>query len=305
MRQCVYSLLLAGWVVLALAVTPGAAYDQPKVNLGLTSFMDGGPPAGPGFYFAEYIEFYTSDKLVDIATGESGAQLKMWASVNQFLYQSDTPVLFGGKWGLDVIVPVAGIDVDHTVLAENSGMGDLLVGPYVQWDPIMGAKGPVFMHRIELQTIFPTGAYDRDKALNAGSNFFSVDPYWAGTFWILPELTASWRVHYLWNGKNNDPNPLYDDTQAGQAVHANFAASYELLPKQLRVGINGYYFKQVTDSEVNGDTVPGREQVLGLGPGALYSFSQNDHLFFNAYFESQVKNRPEGERFVLRFVHHF
>jgi hypothetical protein len=307
MKQSQYSSLIACLVLLPLLATPAAAYDQPTVNLGLTSFLDGGPPAGPGFYFAEYIQYYTSDKMVD---GPPDSKLNAWASVNQFIYQSDQPVLFGGKWGLDVIVPIAAIDMDSAALLDNgTGLGDLLVGPYLQWDPIMGANGPLFMHRIELQNIFPTGKYDKDKNLNPGSNFYSFNPYWAATYWVLPELTVSGRLHYLWNAKNDDPFQAVpgvpDDTQAGQAVHANFAASYELLPKQLRVGINGYYFKQVTRSETDGRGGPGMEQVLGLGPGALWSFSQNCHLFFNTYFESNVKNRPEGERFVLRFVHHF
>ena len=37
----------------------------------------------------------------------------------------------------------------------------------------------------------------------------------------------------------------------------------------------------------------------------LYHISKDDHLFFNTYFESQVENRTEGKRFVLRYVHHF
>jgi hypothetical protein len=135
-----------------------------------------------------------------------------------------------------------------------------------------------------------------------------LDPYWAGTVFIMPEWTASWRLHYLWNGKNEDPFAAYkaNNTQAGQAMHLNFASEYEVVPKHLRVGLNGYYLKQFTNAEIDGNGVPGsREQVLGLGPGALYSFSQNDHLFLNIYFETAVENRPEGSRVNVRWTHHF
>jgi hypothetical protein len=286
-------------LVLALLLTPSAwAYQQPFLNLGLTSFMDGAPPAGPGFYFTEYVMYWTANKLPD-----SGAptphQLDLWASLNQFIYQSNTPVLFGGKWGLDVIVPLASFE--SAPLTNNDGLGDILVGPYLQWDPIMGKNGPVFMHRVEFQMLVPVGDYDMNRNVNPGSNFFSFDPYWAGTLFLTPKWEVSLRAHYLWNVENDATN-----STAGQAVHANFAASYEAIAKKLRLGANGYFFKQVTDSD--GDDPQERaddEGVFAIGPGALWSFSQNSHLFFNAYFETEAKYRPEGERFVLRFVHHF
>ena len=86
----------------------------------------------------------------------------------------------------------------------------------------------------------------------------------------------------------------------------NFATSYEVVEKMLRVGINGYYLKQFTNNEVDGNGVPdSREQVLGIGPGGLLSFSQDDHIFVNLYFETKVENRPEGMNLVLRWTHHF
>lgn len=307
MKQRYGVLSVASLTLALLLASSAAAYNQPSVNLGYTSFMDGAPPAGPGFYIAEYLSYYTANKFAN-RPDLVDPKISVWANLNQFLYQSDTPVLFGGKWGLDVIVPFVWIDFSAANAPGNEvgGLGDVLVGPYLQWDPIMGKNGPIFMHRIELQTICPTGLYSDQRPQNPGSNFFSFDPYWAATFFFTPQWTASWRLHYLWNADNDDPfvGTGVNEIKPGQAFHANFASSYELLPKQLRVGVNGYYFQEVTDTKV-GDAVAGREQVLAAGPGVLFSFSQNTHLFFNAYWETLAHNRPQGELFVLRLVHHF
>ncbi len=308
-------------LTLSVGVQTAHTYDLPSVNLGMTSFLDGGPPAGPGWYFEEYLQLYTSDQLTDpngnaALPNVADEDLSVWVAMSQLIYQSNQKLLLGGKWGINFMLPIVGLDMGYGM--ENSafpqdngsGIGDFVVGPYLQWDPIMGKNGPKFMHRIELAMIFPTGDYDENKELNPGSNFFSFNPYWAATLFITPKLTASTRLHYLWNGENDDPNrgfgPDAEDTQAGQAFHANFTMAYEIIPRQLRIGINGYYLTQLTDTQMNSEDVPDRkEQVFGIGPGIVYHFSQDDHLFFNAYFESQAENRPEGERFNLRWVHHF
>lgn len=313
MKYAEHLVLMAGLFLATLPAGPAAAYDQPlPLNLGATSFLDGLPPAGPGLYFEEYVLFLTADKFSNPpAPFAKNAKVDAWISLNQLVYQSDQKVLFGGKWGLDVIVPVASIDATdrNGFLTDNgAGLSDIYVGPFLQWDPIMGKNGPIFAHRIEIQTIWPTGKYDNEKALNPGSNYFSLDPYWAFTWFALPKVELTARIHYLWNDENEDPfigSGATDSTQAGQAWHANFAASYEVLAKQLRVGVNGYYLKQFESSKVDGDKQGPREEVFAIGPGALWSFSQNTHLFFNAYFETDTEARPEGERFYLRLVHHF
>lgn len=295
-------ILLGVLVALLLTTGPALAYLQPNVNLGFTSFLDGGPPAGPGHYLSEYLQFYSADKLEDGPPGEVDA----WVLMNQYIYQSNQPVLFGGKWGLNVMLPIVALDEKSPFLTDNgTGLGDLLIGPYLQWDPIMGANGPLMLNRIELQMIFPTGEYDNNKNLNPGSNHFSFNPYWAATVFLGPKATVSWRLHYLWNGKNDDFSPGSVDLEPGRAVHANFAAAYEVLPKQLRLGVNGYWFDQISKTKVNGTDARDDEKVFAVGPGMVWHFSQDSHLFFNTYFESGAENRPEGDRYNLRFVHHF
>lgn len=292
-------------LILLLAAHVASAY-QPAVNLGFTSFLDGGPPAGPGWYFQQYVQYWTADDFMD-GNGNKvpgDIDLEAWISLSQVIYQSDQDLL-GGTWGVDVILPVVNLDF---VGPANSGFGDLLVGPYIQWGPVMGENGPVFMHRVELQMIFPTGDYDNTAALNAGSNFFSFNPYWAGTVFINERWTASARIHLLFNEKNDDPFPgnAVDSFKAGNAIHGNFAISYDLVPKQFRVGLNGYFFEQLGDTDVDGQkTSAFDEKVWAIGPGMLYSFSQEDHIFVNAYFESSAENRPEGWRLNLRWTHHF
>jgi hypothetical protein len=310
---------LAG-VLFSLAWLPSAAaYDLPAVNLGFTSFLDGGPPAGPGFYFQQYFQYYHASSFRD-AKGDDlplpSPSLNAYISLSQFIYQSNqtVPLTLGGRWGIDVILPVVGVDASYGATgpfpqANGPGIGDVLVGPYLQWDPIMGARGPVFMQRVEAQATFPTGRYDHDREINPGSNVFTFNPYWAGTLFFTPGWTISTRVHYLWSSKNHSPNRGFapaNTTQAGQAIHLNYASEVEIVPRMLRVGVNGYYLKQITDTQADGQDIPDRrEQVFAVGPGLLFSFSQNDHLFFNAFFEMAVENRTQGSRFNFRWTHHF
>ncbi len=299
----------------ALVAGTTQAFDLPVVNLGLTSFLDGGLPAGNGWYLQQYFQNYSSDRLVDRNGDKLGlpkTELDYQVSVTQLSYVSDLR-LGNGNLGLNMLLPVVTrmkVDdgLNNAALKDQGGMGDLLVGPFIQFDPVMGPNGPRFVQRVELQVNIPTGEYDRDKDINPGNQAWSFNPYWAGTYWFTPNWTASVRAHYLYNFKNDKPSYAFGDVsdiQAGQALHANFATEYAVTP-QLRLGLNGYWLKQITDTQIDGHDVSGRrEQVWAIGPGGMYSFSKNDHLVANAYFEQDAKNRPEGSRVQVRYIHHF
>lgn len=302
-------------LALAIAASGAQAYDLPVVNLGLTSFLDGGLPAGPGWYLQQYYQNYSADRLRDRNGDRLGlpkTELDYQVAVTQVSYLSNLR-LGNASLGINALLPiVTKMDVDdglnNAALKAQDGVGDVLIGPFIQFDPIMGPDGPRFVHRIELQVNLPTGEYSDKRDINPGNNAVSFNPYWAATYWFNPKWSASLRAHYLYNFRNDDPSYGFGDVsdiQAGQALHANFATEYAVTP-QLRLGINGYWLKQISDTKVDGHEVSGRrEKVWAIGPGAMYSFSQDDHLVVNAYFEQDVENRPDGSRMQVRYIHHF
>jgi hypothetical protein len=146
----------------------------------------------------------------------------------------------------------------------------------------------------------PTGKYSDTRPLNIGNHFFVVNPYYAFTY-EHRQVEFSARIHYLWNSTNNDPfvGLGIKNMQAGQAFHANYATSYEVL-KGIRFGFNGYWLQQLTDHRVNGMSVPdSKERTVGLGPGIQVA---GGGIWFrvNSYLETDVHNRPSGIKVTLR-----
>ena len=63
---------------------------------------------------------------------------------------------------------------------------------------------------------------------------------------------------------------------------------------------NGW-LRQTTDMKANGQDVPGtREAVFAIGPGAMYNFSPQDHLMFNAYFPAAQPAAGHADGAALR-----
>ncbi|MGD9243738.1 MAG: hypothetical protein PVH36_02340, partial [Desulfobacterales bacterium] len=78
-------------VSLSLVKLPSAySYDLPLgLNLGFTSFLDGAPPAGPGFYFTQYVQYLNSDDFTDddgngLLPSFADEDLEAWISLSQF-----------------------------------------------------------------------------------------------------------------------------------------------------------------------------------------------------------------------------
>ncbi|MBP2673751.1 MAG: hypothetical protein H6Q84_591 [Deltaproteobacteria bacterium] len=312
MRKSVLLLLLAA-VAAALAGTPALAFNQPPLNLGLTDILDGALP-GPGTYFTEYIQAYQGRNFKngngDDIAGDPEAAFVL--SMNQFVHVYPHKVL-GAHLGADVLLPVVGIGASGTlgspgpdVTSNPAVFGDLVVGPFLQWFDTK-LLGRPFFHRLELDFTMPTGQYDSKYVLNPGSNLWTIEPYYAFTWFLTPKFSTSWRIHYAYNTKNSNPFYLLgvDDVQPGQAFHFNYSFEYEIF-KNFRGAVAGYYLKQLSDDKVNGNCVDGsKEQVFAIGPAVHYIFSPNFSMGLKTQFETSVENRPEGNRTTFRMTYKF
>lgn len=305
----------------AMAQTPSVALPH-GLNLGSTSFYDGFS-GEPGWSYLSWLQYTSSDKIKDNQGNDVPVfkqpkiNAQSWA--HQFAYASPTTIS-GWRPGFTVIVPVVSLQSSFgpgpSLTDNGTGIGDILVGASLQAAPVLGPTGtPLFVQRFSIDAILPTGKYDRQKDLNQGAGFASLNPYWAGSLFPAPGWEASWRLHYLYNFKNNKPASsnvsLFNgtpvtNTQAGQAAWVNFTTSYAFTPT-LSIGINGYYLQQLSDSRANGVDIPNaRERVLGLGPGLMWRLAPGKAFWLNSYMESKVRNRAANNtvlqaRFAISF----
>ncbi len=290
---------------LALAATftvPTAVSSQvvmPPVNMGGTSFMDG--VAGPGTLIEPVIiDRYHASKFID----SKGDVIPGINSVDSWAYifhaaHITTRQIFGGFYGAEFLVPYASVDLNTAFgpKGKQSGLGDILVSPLILEWPGKTLGGKTFFSRFSVLFELPTGSYSAARPVNIGSNAGGAFAYYAFTIFPSKKLETSWRINYRWNAKNSTPfTPLrVGSTQAGQAVHANYAMSYEMSP-ELRLGVNGYVLQQLTEHRLDTNSIANsKERVVAIGPGVQLS-SGFWSAIANVDFETMARNRPEGYR---------
>jgi hypothetical protein len=295
-RLLLFALLLTA--VSRVSAHGQAHVAEPAVNLGDTSFLDG--IGGPGLLIEEIGDGNHSGKVVD-ASGQAIAGASASNSVTGMTHIAwlSNKGIFNASYGVEVVAVAAHVNAGSKGSA--GGLGDLTVSPLIlQWKEMK--IGHVRLdQRVVVDFDLPTGEYRRDSSVNLSSHAFTVHPYYAVTVFPSRKVETSWRVHYLWNGTNEAPPAETGarSTQAGQAVHFNATTGYEI-GHGLWLGANGYFLKQVTSPEING--VPlndSPEQVGAIGPGAVWNLGRY-LLYANAYHELGAKNRPEGNKIVLR-----
>ena len=221
----------------------------PGMNLGFTNILDGGPARPyPGLYWQEYAQYYTTARFKNGEGNSLGGipspRFRALTAITQFTYQFNQQLPLKGMPGFSIGFPtVLYSKVDKNPLgieSSGSGVGNLSFGLYTQWSAIQRKGRPFFIHRLQFDLWIPMGKNKLPcKQINPSNTFFSCGSYWAATLFISHKWNVSWRLHYLWNAKNEKI-----DTQAGDAMYCNYSLGYEAHP-HLFIAVVGYALGQL------------------------------------------------------------
>jgi hypothetical protein len=273
----------------------GGAYPN-----GAECFMAGAIPP-PGTYFLNYFVYYTADKF-KIKDGDDfkDFDLKATADVLRLVHVTKHQV-FGGFWGVQVFVPIVNVDVTMQPvsaapkMSDNKfGLGDIIIDPFLlSWH----SKNWHFATGLDIY--IPTGAYDKNDLANPGRNYWTFEPVFGFTYISDSGFEVSSKFMYDLNTKNNDTK-----YKSGQEFHFDYLVGYNFKP--WGIGLNGYYYKQITDDKVDGDKVGDgfKGQAFAIGPSIKYDY-QNMTFNLKYQHEMSVENKPEGDKFWLKFVYAF
>lgn len=287
---CLSSLFLLATTNVYATEGGGGAYPN-----GAEDFMSGAVPP-PGYYFLNYFMYYHADQFKD-SNGNNAIpdfDLKVTADVLRFLYVTKQQI-FGGYWGVHIFVPVVHMDVDVPGASDNTtGIGDIIVDPFIlswhfkNWHLATG-----------VDVYIPVSDFDKTQIANVSRHYWTFEPIFAVTYMSDGGFEVSSKFMYDFNTENDDT-----DYQSGQEFHFDYTIGYKI--SNWRAGLGGYYYKQVTNDELNGNKfIDGfKGQAFALGPQVQYQYK---NMFFTLkyLFETEVENKPEGQNLWFKFVYAF
>ena len=292
----VQSILLLA-VPALLAGTPVLAKEGPdQYPNGSENFMAGALPP-PGNYFINYLGYYQGDYRDNDGHKVPGLNVSATFDALRFIHVTNQKI-FGGDWAVHAIVPLVSQRM-HTPfpgIGNGSvfGLGDIVIDPL-----IIGWHFPPDWHlTVGVDIYLPTGKYSKSNPTDSiGANYYSFEPIFAFTYLNQGGFEASAKLMY-----NLKTNNLDTDYQSGNEFHMDYLIGQHFGP--WAVGLAGYYLRQTTDDQVNGQKVgpDGRRgQVFAYGPAIKYDYKGMS--FVGSWnHESSVDNRFQGNKFFFKWV---
>jgi hypothetical protein len=281
--------LLLGILLMIIILTPlsaaaeegGSGHYMPGAT---ASFIDG-LPVKDGLAVGNFFSYYDGsvNKTTSLPFGGSlsaGITGTVWADSIIALYRTPFKLL-GGHYVFGLVVPYVWVDVkgdlqmtgprgasvQRSVSDTANGFGDVTVYPFMLgWTALNGDLRYDFRFGIYV----PTGEYNKGRLANVGKNFWTFEPAVSVSYLsskIGLELSAYAGMDF--NTENKDTN-----YRSGDQFHleATVAEHLPLLGGLIGLGVNGFYYQQVSGDSGSGAVLGDfKGRTMGFGPVLSYA----------------------------------
>lgn len=143
----------------------------------------------------------------------------------------------------------------------------------------------------------PIGPYSRSDLANTTTNYASF-AYQVSTTWTpTPNWDLSLNAAAEFKGRNKTT-----DYRSGVQSGLTFGLSHRPFEnKQWDLGISGFYTRQLSDDEQNGQDVPtgARTRKFAIGPKAVYWITPAAGIVAQWHRETGARNAPQGDLYWL------
>lgn len=265
----------------------------------------------PGTYNLLYYTNYDGDSVKGVDGNNNRAFRKFRLKANGIAYRLQhvwEAKFLGANIESVVAAPYAVLDVTKVIAQTGADQSDtrndlsdvLLIPARLAW------KAKVLSQSLTVEFAAPMGAYDKNKTVNAGRNYWQYAPCYAVTVRPLPGVETGAKLRYAVNTENKATH-----YKSGNEFTLEFLAGYRPIPPTA-VGIQGYYYKQTTNDELRGKATRPISPMLGgipytgtgnkgkvtaIGPYISQAFSKKFLIVLKYQQEFGAENRPRGNRF--------
>lgn len=307
--------LLAFGLLLTLPVTIASATEDARnvYLLGSTGIGAGMVPA-PGIYVGNITYAYggsagSNIELERAGKVQTGVEANAVINIPNATWVLSQPVL-GGNVGFSLLLPYGYAESSADVTLTGPRGRSLALGTH---DDVFAMGDPLPMafigwHLDELHgklytfANVPVGQWAQSNLANIGFNHWAVDIGGAFTWLNKPsgvEVSATAGLTY--NFKNDE-----SDYKSGQEFHLEYSIAKHFSDSPLTLGVNGYYYKQVTgDSGSAARLGSFKGEVAAIGPALNFVIVAGqqpivvDAKFFH---EFHATNRVEGDAGLLSLI---
>jgi len=308
MRSVTYGVLAVVGLLLGMFSQPafGAEGGSSFYLLGQRGQGAGVLPPVEGVFFSLPNYYYSADASVARGLPVGGA-VTFGLDADVFITMPTaiwvTPAdLFGGDLAFSGTFVYGNSDVSAQIALEIPDIIQREVGlsddRWAVGDPVfsalLGWHGESYHYTVATSVNIPVGSYDAGRLANIALNRWALDITTAGT-WMFAEKTLelSGALGFTFNGENDDTK-----YETGTEFHLEAAVFYHF-SEAFSIGLNGYYYNQISGDSGAGATLGDFEgRVAALGPGLSGTFQVGPAPLawsLRYFHEFNVKNRLEGD----------